>query len=99
MVSSTIFVLQKFINGLIDDPRVKQYMAIENTTGKLWGSGEPFDMFELSFIPTMLDEFAYPDTEFPGVYELASGKEVIRLYAISGSTIYYMDVHQDFSKN
>ena len=86
----------EFINGLIDDPRVKQYMAIEQTTGKLWGSGEPFDMFELSFIPTMLDEFAYPDTEYPGVYELSTGKEVIRLYAISGTTVYYMDVHEDF---
>jgi hypothetical protein len=86
----------EFINGLIDDPRVKQYMAIEQTTGKLWGSGEPFDMFELSFIPTMLDEFAYPDTEYPGVYELSTGKEVIRLYAISGNTVYYMDVHEDF---
>lgn len=87
----------EFINGLIDDPRVKQYMEIEQTTGKLWGSGEPFDMFELSFIPTMLDEFAYPDTEYPGVYELANGKEVIRLYAVSGDTIYYMDVHEDFA--
>lgn len=86
----------EFINGLIDDPRVKQYMAIEQTTGKLWGSGEPFDMFELSFIPTMLDEFAYPDTEFPGVYELANGDEVMRMYTVSGSTVYYLDVHQDF---
>lgn len=86
----------EFINGLIDDPRVKKYMEIEQTTGKLWGNGEPFDMFELLFIPTMLDEFAYPDTEYPGVYELATGLEVIRLYAISGSTIYYLDVHQDF---
>lgn len=87
----------EFINGLVDDPRVKQYMAIEQTTGKLWGSGEPFDMFELSFIPTMLDEFAYPDTEFPGVYELANGKEVIRLYAINASNVvYYLDIHQDF---
>jgi hypothetical protein len=86
----------EFINGLIDDPRVKQYMAIEQTTGKLWGSGEPFDMFEISFIPTMLDEFAYPDTEYPGVYELTSGKEAIRLYAISDDTIYYLDVHEDF---
>lgn len=89
----------EFINGLIDDPRVKQYMAIEQTTGKLWGSGEPFDMFELSFIPTMLDEFAYPDTEFPGVYELASGKEVIRLYAVSGTTIYYLDMQEDYVVN
>jgi hypothetical protein len=86
----------EFINGLIDDPRVVQYMKIEQTTGKLWGSGEPFDMFELSLIPTMLDEFAYPDTEFPGVYETASGKEVIRLYAVSDNTIYYLDVHQDY---
>lgn len=89
----------EFINGLIDDPRVKQYMAIEQTTGKLWGSGEPFDMFELTFIPTMLDEFAYPDTEWPGVYELANGKEAIRLYAVSGSTIYYLDVLEDYVVN
>ena len=91
----------EFINGLIDDPRVKQYMAIEQTTGKLWGSGEPFDMFELSFIPTMLDEFAYPDTEWPGVYELANGKEAIRLYAITDGddgahVIYYLDVEEDY---
>lgn len=89
----------EFINALIDDPRVVQYMEIENTTGKLWGSGEPFDMFELSFIPTMLDEFAYPDTEYPGVYELASGKEAIRLYAVDGATIYYLDIHQDYELN
>lgn len=87
----------EFINGLIDDPRVIQYMTIENTTGKLFTNGEPFDLFELSFIPTMLDEFAYPDTEYPGVYELADGKEAIRLYAIENNTIYYMDVHQEFA--
>ena len=91
----------EFINGLIDDPRVKQYMAIEQTTGKLWGSGEPFDMFELSFIPTMLDEFAYPDTEWPGVYELANNQEAIRLYAITDGDdgahiIYYLDVREDY---
>lgn len=95
----------EFVNGLIDDPRVKLYMEIEQTTGKLYGSGEPFDLFELQFIPTMLDEFAYPDTEYPGVYENAAGKEIIRLYAIkegvdnSGNksdTVYYLDVHQDF---
>lgn len=86
----------EFINGLIDDPRVKQYMAIEQTTGKLWSTGEVFDIFELSFIPTMLDEFAYPDVEYPGVYELADGKEAIRLYAISGATVYYLDVHEEF---
>ena len=87
----------EFINGLIDDPRVKQYMAIEQTTGKLWGSGESFDMFEISFVPTMLDEFAYPDTEYPGVYEKADGTEVIRLYAVTGNTIFYLDVHEAFA--
>jgi hypothetical protein len=91
----------EFINGLIDDPRVKQYMEIEQTTGKLWTTGEAFDMFELSFIPTMLDEFAYPDIEFPGVFETAGGVEVIRLYGIVKTaalvhTFYYLDVHQDF---
>jgi hypothetical protein len=86
----------EFINGLIDDPRVKQYMSIEQTTGRLWGTGEPFDMFELSFIPTMLDEFAYPDIEFPGVYELADGKEAIRLYAIDENSVYYLDIHESF---
>jgi hypothetical protein len=86
----------EFINGLIDDPRVKQYMSIEQTTGRLWGTGEPFDMFELSFIPTMLDEFAYPDIEFPGVYELADGKEAIRLYAIDEGNVYYLDIHESF---
>lgn len=86
----------EYIQALIDDPRVKAYMMIEKTTGKMWGTGEPFDLFELSFIPTMLDEFAYPDTEFPGVYELADGKEAIRLYTRDGNTLYYINIHQDF---
>ena len=97
----------EFINGLIDDPRVKQYMEIEQTTGKLWTTGQQFDMFELSFVPTMLDEFAYPDIEFPGVYEAPAGHEVIRLYALGPSTtasvggvttpgnfIFYLDIHE-----
>lgn len=97
----------EFINGLIDDPRVKAYMSINHTTGNLWTTGEPFPLFELEFIPTMLDEFAYPDTEFPGVYELPDGKEVIRLYALGTTAynadtktldtpIYYLNVHQDY---
>lgn len=89
----------EWIYELIDDPRVKAYMEIEQTTGKLWSTGEPFDLFELNFIPTMLDEFAYPDTEFPGVAELADGKEVHRYYNANdkGDTIIYLDVHQDFA--
>lgn len=86
----------EWIYELIDDPRVKAYMEIEQTTGKLWSTGEPFDLFELNFIPTMLDEFAYPDTEFPGVYENASSKEIMRYYATSGNDIYYLDVHEEF---
>jgi hypothetical protein len=95
----------EFVDGLIDDPRVKLYMEIEQTTGKLYGRSEPFDLFELQFIPTMLDEFAYPATEFPGVYENAAGNEIIRLYAIkegvdaSGNksdTVFYLDGHEGF---
>lgn len=86
----------EFINGLIDDPRVKMYMEINQTTGNLWTSGECFPLFDLNFIPTMLDEFAYPDVEFPGVYETANGHEVIRLYAVEGNTLYYLDVEDDF---
>lgn len=84
----------EWIYELIDDPRVKAYMDIEQTTGKLWSTGEPFDLFELNFIPTMLDEFAYPDTEFPGVYEDANGNEHMRFYATPdrGATIYYTDI-------
>lgn len=81
----------EWIYELIDDPRVKAYMDIEQTTGKLWSTGEPFDLFELNFIPTMLDEFAYPDTEFPGVYENSNGKEVMRYFAVDGNNIYYYD--------
>lgn len=81
----------EWIYELIDDPRVKAYMDIEQTTGKLWSTGEPFDLFELNFIPTMLDEFAYPDTEFPGVYENSTGAEVMRYYASVGNDIYYFD--------
>lgn len=89
----------EWIYELIDDPRVKAYMDIEQTTGKLWSTGEPFDLFELNFIPTMLDEFAYPDTEFPGVYEKEDGKEVHRYYVASkkGTEVIYLDVHQDFA--
>ena len=84
----------EWIYELIDDPRVKAYMDIEQTTGKLWSTGETFDLFELNFIPTMLDEFAYPDTEVPGVYEKADGNEAMRYYATpdKGATIYYLDV-------
>lgn len=82
----------EWIYELIDDPRVKAYMDIEQTTGKLWSTGEPFDLFELNFIPTMLDEFAYPDTEFPGVFEGEDGNEVMRYYAVKGDNIYYCDV-------
>jgi hypothetical protein len=91
----------EWIYELIDDPRVKAYMDIEQTTGKLWSTGEPFDLFELNFIPTLLDEFAYPDTEFPGVYETADGKETMRYYATpdKGATIYYLDITETEGKS
>lgn len=91
----------EWIYELIDDPRVKAYMDIEQTTGKLWSTGEPFDLFELQFIPTMLDEFAYPDTEFPGVYENSQGNEVMRYYATpdNGDTIYYTETNDTRSSS
>jgi hypothetical protein len=87
----------EWIFELIDDPRVKTYMKIEQTTGKLWSTGEPFDLFELKFIPTMLDEFAYPDTEFPGVFEDSDGNEYALYYAVEKTgdgdyRIYYCKV-------
>lgn len=90
---------QEFINGLIDDPRVQKYMEINQTTGNLWTSGEMFPLFEIQFIPTMLDEFAYPDVEYPGVYTLSDNKEAIRLYAVdrANSKIYYLDMHENYT--
>ena len=40
----------------------------------------------------MLDEFAYPDTEFPGLYEDSTGAELVRFYAVNGNAVYYFDV-------
>lgn len=90
----------EFINGLIDDPRVKTYMEINQTTGNLWSTGECFPIFDLNFIPTMLDEFAYPDVEYPGVYN-DGAKDWIRLYAVdkTNKKIYYLDVREDIKVN
>lgn len=86
---------REFIDGLFDDPRVIQYMKIEQTTGNLFTTGEPFPLFELNFIPTMFDEFAYPDIEYPGVFELSTGLEAIRYYAVKDGKIYILTMHQD----
>lgn len=87
----------EFIQGLYNDPRVKQYMAIEQTTGNLFTTGEPFALFELNFIPTMLDEFAYPDVEFPGVYDGTDDHQFIRYYGIEDKTVYIATFRDDFA--
>jgi hypothetical protein len=99
---------KEFIKGLIKDPIVKEYLAMNGVNPSEFLralNGEPLDLIDVKFIPTMLDEYAYPDLEYPGVYYDATlGKEVIRYVhdASSGAigkkngSIYYVDVPQDF---
>ena len=99
---------KEFIKGLIKDPIVKEYLAMNGVNPSEFLralNGEPLDLIDVKFIPTMLDEYAYPDLEYPGVYYDATlGKEVIR-YVYDGSTgavgkkngtIYYLDLPENF---
>lgn len=106
---------KEFIKGLIKDPIVKEYLALNGVNPSEFLkalNGEPLDLIDVKFIPTMLDEYAYPDLEYPGVfYDAALGQEVIRYvydattgrdyYHGSGTntkngTIYYLDIPADF---
>ena len=99
---------KEFIKGLIKDPIVKEYLAMNGVNPSEFLkalNGEPLDLIDVKFIPTMLDEYAYPDLEYPGVYYDATlGKEVIR-YVFDGTTgvgarkagtVYYLDLPEDF---
>lgn len=99
---------KEFIKGLIKDPIVTQYLSMNGVApGEFLRAlnGEPLDLIDVKFIPTMLDEYAYPDLEYPGVYyNAAIGKEVIR-YVFDDTkgginnkngTIYYVDFPEDF---
>lgn len=102
---------KEFIKGLIKDPIVKEYLAMNGVNPSEFLkalNGEPLDLIDVKFIPTMLDEYAYPDLEYPGVYYNATlGKEVIRYVydATTGigtrkaGTVYYLDLPEDFKVN
>lgn len=99
---------KEFIKGLIKDPIVKEYLEMNGVNPSEFLralNGEPLDLIDVKFIPTMLDEYAYPDLEYPGVYYDATlGQEVIRYVydATTGigkakhGTIYYLDLPADF---
>ena len=99
---------KEFIKGLIKDPIVKEYLALNGVNPSEFLkalNGEPLDLIDVKFIPTMLDEYAYPDLEYPGVYYDATlGEEVIRyvadlstgIGAKKNGPIYYLDLPQTF---
>ena len=99
---------KEFIKGLIKDEYVQEYIHLNSVSSAEFLkalNGEPLDLIDVKFIPTMLDEYAYPDLEYPGVYYDATlGKEVIR-YVYDGTTgvgkrkagtVYYLDLPEDF---
>lgn len=99
---------KEFIKGLIKDPIVKEYLSMNGVNPSEFLkalNGEPLDLIDVKFIPTMLDEYAYPDLEYPGVYyDAAIGKEVIRyVYDASAGPvgaksgkIYYLDMPENY---
>lgn len=99
---------KEFIKGLIKEELVQDYLHLNSVSSSEFLkalNGEPLDLIDVKFIPTMLDEYAYPDLEYPGVYYDATlGKEVIR-YVYDGTTgignrkagtVYYLDLPEDF---
>lgn len=99
---------KEFLRGLIKDPIVEQYLAMNTVSSSEFLkalNGEPLDLIDVKFIPTMLDEYAYPDIEYPGVYyDAALDKEVIR-YVWDATTgigekkngnIYYLDIPENY---
>lgn len=74
---------------LINDPLVVNYMKINNTTREMYENGQPFPLFRITFVPTMLDE-SYGDLGNPGEYfDGASGEYKMRAYAIKDDVIYH----------
>lgn len=74
---------------LINDPLVVNYMKINNTTREMYENGQPFPLFRITFVPTMLDE-SYGDLGNPGEYfDGATSEYKMRAYAISDNVIYH----------
>jgi hypothetical protein len=78
----------EYLYDIVDDPLVRDYMEINQTTKNLYNDGKPFPMFTIQFIPTMLDEFYTPDLDHPGEF-YQNSEYKCRAYAVSGDVVYY----------
>ena len=80
---------------LINDPLVVNYMKINNTTREMYENGQPFPLFRITFVPTMLDE-SYGDLGNPGeYYDGATSTYKMRAYAIDKGVIYHGTFQED----
>lgn len=71
------------LHDLINDPLVMNYMKINNTTREMYENGQPFPLFRITFVSTMLDE-SYGDLGNPGeFYDGNAAKYALRGYAIT----------------
>ena len=94
----------EFLYDFMDDPLVDKYMTINQTTRQLFDDGKPFNLFQVNFIPTMLDEFYTPELDHPG--EWYDGDDFyLRIYAVTtadkkvndldAGTILYFNLKED----
>ena len=84
---------------LINDPLVMNYMRINNTTREMYENGQPFDLFRITFVQTMLDEM-YGDLGNPGEFFNGNdGKYNLRAYATdeNGNIVHatFGDTHRE----
>lgn len=77
---------------MVDDETVRDYMELNQTTRNLYEGGKPFPLFQIQFVPTMLDEFYTPELDNPGEYFDGSNYN-LRVYAIDDSgNQYYANI-------
>ena len=86
------------IYDLVNDPLVDKYMRYTQTAEPLV-SGQPVNLFNLTFEETMLDDYAYGYTEMsnPGIYKDGSD-ECVRLVVPVSGVLYYINVKIDSSQ-
>lgn len=78
------------IFDLVEDETVRDYMELNNTTRQMYEDGKPFPLFQVKFIPTMLDEFYTPELDNPG--EFFDGADYfLRVFAVdeAGNQLYF----------
>jgi len=78
----------EFLYDLIDDPYIKSYMELNQSTFELYTSGKPFPLFKVKYIETRLDENLAPDLDHPGEYMDANGVYWLRMIKKDGSVVY-----------